>query len=494
VKNLTPIACRFILKKGSLEACDLADLLPVFFWNEKSGVVEFENSQSALDREVFFESGIPVQIASYRKSESLGNFLLAEGHLNDEQYKDLIDLMLDQSLSIHEALAKTTFLHPDELAMAVSLHQQKMLLSLLEERQGQFRFQERPLESHEKPQGNLLAIGPIYAQSLIEKMDADFLKIFLEHSIVLHEDFDCHMQTLGFSSETLELVLGKSYDQLLPEDWSVILTALDFQLLNIVFKGPASYHQVQKLKGQDATAEMARKDIRRSRIILNYWVKTYDFDDAQLLNVEHGAAPKAVKAAYFKAVKNFHPDRFRGKVSEAVMDYCDHLFHRLTQAFENLSRTDHAQSNGPPPKKEDWRLAEAYGLLAGQQAMQKNFRGALLLAEAATRCFNEEGRGPMMHDLASYVLANDESRESLRESLQKKVATFLSKQRQDLFWQAMSACLLVDEGQTQAGVRALESLLGDFPEDAFLLDLLKSAVASFTSPELCVTRSFFLNP
>lgn len=493
MKTLIPIASRFFLTQGALQDCAVAHLLPGLFWNEMSGSLEVENPQGALDREIIFEKGLPVQVLTYRNNESVGHFLVDQGYLSEDQYKDLIDLMLDQSLSIREALAQKDFLHPQELAMALTAHQHKVFKAILSEENGTFHFRPKgPQDTPPTDLGPSLDLGPLYAQCLPEPLDPEFLKMFSDLSIVLHEAFDVHMQSLGFLPAAIENILAKSHSQLESEDWRLILTALDFQLLSIALPEPANYSFAIGIRRYNAAADMQGNSTSRAQIILKHWLKVHEALDPQVLQVEVGASPKEVKAAYFKMVKTFHPDRYRGKVGDAVMDYCEHFFHRLTVSFERLSDHKTPTADEKSLKKEPWMVAEAYALLADEMAMQKNLRHALLCADAAQRCFSENARSRLLHHLANYLLAEPENLETERENFKKHISTFLSKQRRDRFWLAMAAALLVDEGQTQAGVRDLEALLGDFPNERFLMDLLKTAVASFTNPGLSVTRTFFI--
>ncbi|MFK7894241.1 MAG: tetratricopeptide repeat protein [Myxococcota bacterium] len=56
-----------------------------------------------------------------------------------------------------------------------------------------------------------------------------------------------------------------------------------------------------------------------------------------LLNVEVGAPPKAVKRAYFKLSKEFHPDRFFRKDIGEYAERLDRIFKKVLEAHEMLS-------------------------------------------------------------------------------------------------------------------------------------------------------------
>jgi len=57
----------------------------------------------------------------------------------------------------------------------------------------------------------------------------------------------------------------------------------------------------------------------------------------ELLEVAREAEPKDIKRAYFKLSKEFHPDRFYGKVSEDTKKKLTAIFTAVKSAFELLS-------------------------------------------------------------------------------------------------------------------------------------------------------------
>jgi hypothetical protein len=60
-------------------------------------------------------------------------------------------------------------------------------------------------------------------------------------------------------------------------------------------------------------------------------------DAFQLLEVERGADDKAIKRAYFKLSKEFHPDRFFGRDIGVYREKLSQIFQAVKAAFELLS-------------------------------------------------------------------------------------------------------------------------------------------------------------
>jgi hypothetical protein len=60
-------------------------------------------------------------------------------------------------------------------------------------------------------------------------------------------------------------------------------------------------------------------------------------DAFQLLEIDRGADARALKRAYFRLSKEFHPDRFYGRASAEEHERLAAIFHALKSAFELLS-------------------------------------------------------------------------------------------------------------------------------------------------------------
>ncbi len=63
-------------------------------------------------------------------------------------------------------------------------------------------------------------------------------------------------------------------------------------------------------------------------------------DAFELLEIERGADVKAVKRAYFKLSKEFHPDRFFGREIGDYREKLSQIFQAVKAAFELLSDKD----------------------------------------------------------------------------------------------------------------------------------------------------------
>lgn len=84
--------------------------------------------------------------------------------------------------------------------------------------------------------------------------------------------------------------------------------------------------------------EVVDLDLPRKRKILDTYYKLNGISHYELLGVDAGADKKAIKAAYFELVNDFHPDRYFGKKLGAFKPKLERLFARVTEAHDVLTR------------------------------------------------------------------------------------------------------------------------------------------------------------
>jgi curved DNA-binding protein CbpA/transposase len=79
-------------------------------------------------------------------------------------------------------------------------------------------------------------------------------------------------------------------------------------------------------------------DLARKRKILDTFYRLNGLSHYELLSVDAGADKKAIKAAYFELVNDFHPDRYFGKNLGSYKPKLEKLFARVTEAHDVLTR------------------------------------------------------------------------------------------------------------------------------------------------------------
>jgi curved DNA-binding protein CbpA len=79
-------------------------------------------------------------------------------------------------------------------------------------------------------------------------------------------------------------------------------------------------------------------DVARKRKILDTFHKLATVSHYELLGIDVRADKKAIKAAYFELVNDFHPDRYFGKNLGTFKPKLEKLFARVTEAHDVLTR------------------------------------------------------------------------------------------------------------------------------------------------------------
>jgi len=97
-------------------------------------------------------------------------------------------------------------------------------------------------------------------------------------------------------------------------------------------------HPAAALYDPSELDEAVDLDLPRKRKILDTYYRLNGISHYELLAVDAGADKKAIKAAYFDLVNEFHPDRYFGKSLGAFKPKLERLFARVTEAHDVLTR------------------------------------------------------------------------------------------------------------------------------------------------------------
>ncbi len=97
-------------------------------------------------------------------------------------------------------------------------------------------------------------------------------------------------------------------------------------------------HPAAALYDPSELDESVDLDLPRKRKILDTFYRLSVLSHYELLGVDAGADKKAIKAAYFELVNDFHPDRYFGKSLGSFKPKLERLFTRVTEAHDVLTR------------------------------------------------------------------------------------------------------------------------------------------------------------
>lgn len=101
---------------------------------------------------------------------------------------------------------------------------------------------------------------------------------------------------------------------------------------------PKSHHPAAALYDPAELDEAVDLDLTRKRKVLDTFYRLNTLSHYELLGIDARADKKAIKAAYFELVNDFHPDRYFGKNLGSFKPKLEKLFARVTEAHDVLTR------------------------------------------------------------------------------------------------------------------------------------------------------------
>ena len=172
----------------------------------------------------------------------------------------------------------------------------------------------------------------------------------------------------------------------------------------------------------DGRAAAVRAEIEKRRASL------FELDYYALLGLERDAKSVAVKKAYFKAAKQYHPDTLAKLGLQALRDQAAEVFAHIAEAFEVLSdagkRNDYdASLRGELTKAQAARLAQAETSFRKGEILVRmgDFRGALEYLKPAVEIWPEECAYQSALGWALYKMSPPDP-EAARAHLERAVA------------------------------------------------------------------------
>src|SRR3990172_848329 len=140
IVRLSPIS-------GSLRDFRLSDIVIGIQRSGRTGVLDIKSS--SVKKWVYVDGGDMVFAGSNQSSDRLGDMLLREGKITEEQYIKSSEVMLKTGKRHGAVLIELGYLKPIELPQAVKRYVESIIEGLFAMRDGSFEFREAPLPKEE---------------------------------------------------------------------------------------------------------------------------------------------------------------------------------------------------------------------------------------------------------------------------------------------------------------------------------------------------------
>ncbi len=431
--------------------------------------LEFENFDGSLhlrrerfERRFVFQAGAPVYSESNLRSETLGAHLLAEGTLSQENFRKASEYAKARGCGETAAFLALDLLDSRTLLAALKGQLSTRLVDCFGWREGQFELRE---DTQPNPDLDPLRsdLASLIQQGLAAHWSIERMLESLSGQLDLYptpgRDLTRWVSRLIMSSEQSALLL--SLDGRRPLRIAMGTTALGSRqalaaLLVIDASRALEYSPQPPPSTEKAAPEFEfeftsrneevadasagpgaetnqRKPSRQSEsgrareLIVTRSAELADLDHYQLLELDAAAPSRAVKKAYIKAAKSFHPDTLARLGLEDLRDDAARIFSKISSAYEILSdpvrRRDYdASLRGDVTESEAQTLSQAESAYRKGEILLKmgNFREALDYLRAAVNLWPREAvyRSALGWALHKSTPADVESaREELEQAL-----------------------------------------------------------------------------
>ncbi len=451
-----------ISQEGGLAQLPVPRLLLALRRERYDGVLRL--TRDRVEKRVVFQRGVPVFAESNLPSESLGVQLLDDGRIDREQHARVSGLVQEKGIKEGAALLELEVLSPREIFDGLKNQVRRRILGCFAWPDGCYA-----LESHAELPEDAQAFRtdplPLVFEGLLRHWGTDHLvgqlTIRLERYPHPVRGFAQLRKALSDDAEAiafLDAVDGRrSLGALLEEHFGASALAAAWMAdaadvvewqeapagvereenedaapapeIELVFddevapetSAPATEAAAPPEAGADARLETLRSEVLERHAALQ------DLDHYGVLGVDREEEPGAIKSAYLKSAKRFHPDALGGQGLGDVREQATALFARIARAYATLSdagaREEYdAQLDGAATTDAD-RIANAEALYRKGEILLKagDFAGAVPFLKPAVELWGEE---PVYRSALGWALfkKTPPDLEGAREELEAAVA------------------------------------------------------------------------
>ncbi len=131
--------------KGALRDTSIPEIISAIFFAKKTGILTV--SVNSISKEVFFRDGAPIFVKSALREETLGEVLIKNGLITEQQRTRTLQSMAEKNLRQGDALIDIGALSATELYQALKLQSNEKIVGLFTWRDGQYEFEEKEIST-----------------------------------------------------------------------------------------------------------------------------------------------------------------------------------------------------------------------------------------------------------------------------------------------------------------------------------------------------------
>lgn len=334
--------------KGNLGDYEFADTLTGLQRTIKTGILEVVSN--AISKRIYIKNGDMIFAASNQDEDRLGDVLLKEGKLSQEQYNQSVDEIKRTKQRQGTILVRLGHLKPQELIRAVIHQVEEIIISLFSLRYGSFEFKEGPLPTDETITLKLSAADLIYRgikksnisahmESNLPPMESilcfstDPMKLF--QNISLDKESKILLSYVNGRADINSIISASHLNKL--EALKTIYALLSTGIIDAV-REKTKEEEIQEVTAENIIEEPEVKiDAEIVNMIEEMHDKYKDLGYYGVLGVKPYATTSEIKSAYYAVAKRFHPDRHFYLSSENLKGKLTAIFAYVTEAYTTLA-------------------------------------------------------------------------------------------------------------------------------------------------------------
>lgn len=335
--------------KGLTDDYGLTDILIGLQRGNRTGVLTVESGD--IVKSIYIKNGDMIFSRSNQDEDRLGDILLKAGKINKEQYDRSVIEIKRTNQRQGTALVKLGYLAPNKLLGAVQNQVEHIIESLFDLKDGRFEFQERPLPNEEVITLKLSAANLIYrgikkikSISRIQRglLSIDYILNFSANPLDLFQNLN--LDNAG--KKIISRIDGKTSIKDI-----ISITQVDaFEALKTVYallgigtielrQDPAACIETHEEVVEEALEKKQHipEHSKFKKIIEDMHSKCERLGHYGVLEVKGHASGAEIKAAYYKAAKQFHPDMHFHYADDSLKDKLSDIFSYVYEAYSTLS-------------------------------------------------------------------------------------------------------------------------------------------------------------
>lgn len=332
---------------GKLQDCSLPKILIAIQREGKTGVLSLERDN--LQKRIYFKKGDAIFASSNYEDDRLGEMLLKAGKITIDQYDHSVRLLKSTGKRQGGILVELGYLSPKDLFWGVKYQVKEIIYSLFLWEDGKYSFIEGNLPTEEVITLRMSIANLIYeGVKRIEnwtriKRETPSLDTILQLShdpVNLFQDIELAEE----DKKVLSLIDGKRtikeiFDSSGMDNFKTLKAIYVLTTIGMAtIKEKAVEEPVVEEIIEEVLSEKPKD--KEEAIIIEKIYKFFSGLDGmshyQVLGVDPGAPISAIKKAYYKLAKEYHPDIHFRTSDEGLKDKLTAIFDRINKAYEVL--------------------------------------------------------------------------------------------------------------------------------------------------------------